>query len=451
MIDREFWRGFFPLLLSFAAAQATQQVDAAMLTRLGDGTVAAYVVLTRIALPDTVLMIALGSVASVFVSQAKRESLPVGPVIGRVIIAALVAGTLTGIIGLFGYARAASWMVDDPRIAALVGRAVPWFALGSPLRFAASTAVFVLIAVGEGVPVTRWRLAEIAAKAGANSLLIFQFGLGFAGSFAAGALVHAAALTVYAVLLRPHLSGAAVWPTREWASAFAPKVAWETQRVLAMAGFALAGVALFSTSWFWPADPKRLDAYAAGMVMTLFVFAPLVALVRFLAFRLAGRPADEIIALVQSLRRYGVAVGTGAGVLLFLSAASIGRAVYGQSGPWWSLLVAALALSLPLRIAANVTRGALQSRNEFATVAFIDTVTSWGLGFPLIGLGLFLNSPIVAYAYLVVPELLCLAWLHRRLRASLRRPPVPAAASTRTGDPEKTQEPVSADRQPRAA
>lgn len=70
-----------------------------------------------------------------------------------------------------------------------------------------------------------------------------------------------------------------------------------------------------------------------------------------------------------------------------------------------------LALSLPLRLVNNTLRVALQSQGAFVDLAKVDSLLEWGVGLPLLVLGLHLQAPGIAYSYLLVPEGLALLWL----------------------------------------
>lgn len=415
-LDRAFWRGFPALLLAFAVAQLLQQVDMATLARLGGGAPAAYVLLVRLALVDLVAVMALGAVTSVTVSQAARAGDP-GPAIRRSLAVALAVGVALGLVGVAAYRAVAPWVAGgDDALAALVVTAVPWFAAAAPLRMVNGSAAFVLHAMNDGPAVVRWKLCEVVAKLGLNILFLEAFGAGFAGCFMASLLLQAGSAAWALARLRRLAGGGPSWPPWTWAMDFLRKAGWEAQRVLSTLLLGLVTVMLFASSLIGTADPARLDAFAAGSVLALLVFAPFVAFLRFLAMRFAGRPPAEIASLVRALLWRGVPVAAMLALLLNVGGDWLGASLYGQTGPWWSMLVAALAVSLPVRVAANTMRAALQATGEFAGVAKIDSLLGWCLGLPLIVLGLCWDAPAVAYGYLVVPEVFALLGLSLRLR-----------------------------------
>ena len=99
---------------------------------------------------------------------------------------------------------------------------------------------------------------------------------------------------------------------------------------------------------------------------------------------------------------------------LALGKNSLGAALYGNLGPWWSSFAGALALSLPLRYAGALLRGALLSRGRIGAVASADSAAPWLVALPLIALGLYLDQPMVACLSLLAPEAACLLWFWRR-------------------------------------
>lgn len=415
-VDRAFWRGFPALLLAFAVAQLMQQIDVGMLARVDPQAPAAYVLLLRIAVADLVAMMAFGAVASVTVAQAARDGDP-GPTIRRALGLAALLGVGLGGLGLVLYGPAARAIVGTDGPAALVAAAVPWFAAAAPLRLVNACAAFALHATGAGGVVVRWKLGELVGKAALNGLFLFVLDGGFVGCFVAGLLLNL--LSVGWVLRRLHrtLGGGLGWPGRRWALDLLRKTAWEAQRVASGQILALATVTLFASPLIGAAESGRFNAFAAGSVLATLVFAPFVAFLRFLAMRFAGRSASDVAALAGALWRRGAPVTLALAAALILSGDWLGAALYGQSGPWWSGLVTALSLSLPIRLAANILRAASQASGAFAQVARIDGLLGWGVGGPLILFGLHWNLPAVAYAHLVVPEALALLWLWRRWAA----------------------------------
>ena len=124
-IEKGFWRGYWPLLLALGAAQLTQQADILMVGRLGGGASGAYVMLTRLAVVDIVLMIAIGAVASTTVAQARRDGETTG-VIGQVLGLAVLVGLCCSAFGVLFYSRAAIWLTGDGEVATLIGAGVFW-------------------------------------------------------------------------------------------------------------------------------------------------------------------------------------------------------------------------------------------------------------------------------------------------------------------------------------
>lgn len=413
MIEKDFWRGYWPLLLALGAAQLTQQADIVMVGRLGGAASGAYVMLTRLAVVDFVLMAATGAVASTAVAQAKRNG-ETAIVIGQTLGLAMLAGVACCALGLSFYPSLARWLVGEGELATLIGEGVFWYSLAAPFRFLINIGAFVLHALGHGATVVRWKLTEVVAKTAGNYLIMDLLGLGFSGCFLSGAIV----VVLSTIWCRRELSSHGLpWitvPGCSWASKFLRSTAWEAQRIMSVQLAVLCCLALFAAPWLGKYDMSRLNSYAAGQTLMLILFAPFMALMRFLAFRLPTLSEDRYDTSMRRLWLLGAPVVTGSAFLLFVSRDWLGR-LYGQHGPWWSVLVQAVAISLPLRYAANVVRGMLQSRGAFAAVAAADSAVLWLLATPLVVIGLHVDSPIVAYSSLILPEAVCAAMLWRLL------------------------------------
>lgn len=415
-LDKGFWRGFWPLLLALGAAQLTQQLDIVMVGRLGGGASAAYVLLTRLAIVDVVSMAAIGAVASTAVARAERSGETT-----RAIAQSLGLATLAGLcccaLGLSFYSRAAEWLAGDAEITRLIGASVVSYAFAIPLRFFANTSAFVLHALGHGAAVVRWKLLEAAAKAVLNLLLMQVFGWGLPGCFVSGLIVAGLTSIWCWRMLSPHGVRCIAIPEYSWAVQFLRSTAWEAQRMICVQLAVLLSLALFAAPWLGRYELSRVNAYAAGQMLMLILFTPFVTLMRFLAFRLPKLPDGDVAALIRRLWLRGLPIVAPIAAVLFSCRDWLGD-LYGQQGPWWSLLIQALAVSLPVRYATNVLRAVLQAQGAFGAVAAADGATVWSCAVPLVALGLYVDAPMIAYLSLILPEAVCAAWLWRRLHGS---------------------------------
>ncbi|HEY8261254.1 MAG TPA: methanobactin export MATE transporter MbnM [Methylosinus sp.] len=421
--NEEFWRGYWPLLLTVGAVQLSQQVDILMVARVADGAPSAYLIIMRLAILDVVLTAAIGAVISTAVGQARSGGHGyTSHIIGQALGLALPAGLCCCALGLSLYPRVAPWLTSDNEILALVGPGAFWFSVAAPFRMWNSACTFILHASGRGALVVKWKFVEVGAKAAATFLAVEFFRCGFSSCFIA-ALFVAIASTIWcrrALWSSLGIDGLSL-PDYASTTKFMRWTGWEAQRIMSIQLATLACLALFSARWLGNYDVSRVDSYAAGQTLTLMVLAPFMALVQFLAFRLAPIPDDFLESSVRILWRHGLPVAISAGYLLFLSCDQLGH-LYGQCGPWWSTFIESLAISLPLRYTTNVMRAALQSRGGFAIVATLDSAAFWLLATPLVAIGLYLDSAPVAYLSLIVPEAVCAASLWGRIQTV---PPFP--------------------------
>jgi Na+-driven multidrug efflux pump len=407
---RELWRGFLPLLLTFSVAQLVLQADLVMLSRLGEFATAACIALIRIALPDMVLTMAVGSVASVVVSQAHRDGCADAAVRQALAIAALL-GVMVSLLGLLLYPHMATWLVGSDEVSKLVADAVFWYSLAAPFRLVSTAAVFILHALGEGKSVVLWKCIEVGLKVLFNWLLIFLLALGFNGSYKAGLIV--SLLSCGWLLNRLHQQIAITFdlPDAVWVRDFLRKVGWEAQRLVSAQLFALLALVLFASPYFAPQELARLSAYSAGSALMFLLMAPLVALMRSLAFQLAGCTAAMMLSVLKMLCGVGLPVVVLLAVALYLGGDWLGQVLYGQQhSRWWSVLMLVLAVSLPLRFFNNLQRALLQARQEFAAVSQAESIFTWGIGLPLIIFGLYLDNPLLAYSHILLSELCSALW-----------------------------------------
>lgn len=414
-IEKPFWEGYWPMLLGVGAAQLAQQADIVMIGRLGGGAPGAFAMLTRLAIIDIVLMTAIGSVASTRIAEAQRE----GEVQGAVAPAlgvALLAGLFCCILGMTCYSWVARCIAGDGEVATLVATGAFWYSFAAPFRFLSNTSALALHTLGDGAAVVRWKLVEFGVKLIGNFVVLEALNFGFGACFLVGAIVCiASSLWGRLMLSERHGVEFLAMPDPFWARGFVRSVVWESQRFVALHLTMLACLALFAAQWLGRYDVGRLDAYAAGQMLMVVVFTPIMTLMRYLAFRFAGLHGRHLAEAMRIVITQGAPVAVGGGLLLAIGHDSIGR-LYGQQGLWWSTLVLMLAASIPLRFMATILRAIAQSQCAFSIVAKADSIAFGVLAAPLVAIGLALDSPVVAYLSLIVPEAASAAWLWGRLR-----------------------------------
>lgn len=407
-----FWRGFGALLLAFAAGQLGPQLDLALLAHAGQGVSGLYVLVTRLAILELVITLALGASLSVLAARGERSGQPGEGLRPALLLAAGVGLPLGLLGGLAGYLLLPRLLSGDPGQVVTALAALPWFFVAAPLRLLNGCAAFLLHARGEGPLALRCKAVELLARLLLGVALIQGLGMGLGGCFITGLLLNLGT----ALWLTRHLarasSGQPWWPRRDWRSQALRGCAWESQRLLAIQAFGLLAVALFAAERFWPPAPGRLDAFSSALTLALLVFAPLSALLRFLSMRLAASPAETHPEAIRQVTHRALPVAVAVAALLALSVHRLG-ALYGQAGPWWTTYVLILAVSLPVRVLGNLRRAQRQAAGQFALVGRLDAGLLWLIGLPTLLAGLAMNSPLLAYVHLLLPELCILAALQR--------------------------------------
>lgn len=192
MTLRELRRGYTPLLLTFITPHLIVQTDLVMLSRLGETATAAYVIPIRIALLDTILAMALGSVTAAVVADARRGQ-EIGGVVYGILGIAVITGSATATIGFFTYSHLALWVTTDEKVTEFTQAAVPWYAATALFRQLSSVAMMTLHALDKATLTFRWRLLEVGLNALLNHLFIFKLGFGFSGAYQSTLLVNAVA------------------------------------------------------------------------------------------------------------------------------------------------------------------------------------------------------------------------------------------------------------------
>ncbi|MFY9658036.1 MAG: methanobactin export MATE transporter MbnM [Methylocystis sp.] len=411
MIELSFWRGFPPMLASFLVGALVVQLDLGMVARLGEGALAGYGLIARVAIVDVALTAAVGAISLIVVSHAQQGGTHRKLFIEIWICVALL-GFATAAFGALAYPFLIDLLAEQGPAAQFAHSAIFIHVSGAPLRMIVSATSFALFSLGRGGLVLSWTICEAAIKAALNVLLIWSFG--FVGCFVATLLVSILSVFWALIVIRRIVPTRGENPPAGFRLSFIRGSMIESTRGLAPQLAVFASFALFALSGSDSAGVQRLDAYAAVQGFILLVLAPLLAATRFFAMRFSGRAPAEVRRLLSGLLLWGapfLLVVTGA---LAFGRDLLGAALYGDLGPWWSSFALALALSLPLRYAGALLRGALLSRGRIGAVAAADSVAPWLVALPLIALGLFLNQPAIACLSLLAPEGACLLWFWRR-------------------------------------
>jgi hypothetical protein len=410
MIELSFWRGFPPMLASFWIGALVIQLDLVMIAHLGTGALAGYALISRVAVLDAALTAAVGSISLIVVSRAHTGS-PERSLLNEIWICAIILGLITATVGALAYPILIELLANQGPAINFARSAIFIFVAATPLRMFVSATSFVLHSLGRGGIVLAWQVCETAVKAALNAPLISLYG--FDGCFVATFLVSILSV-IFALMLMTRIfvsEGKRQDASFRWS--FIRGCMVESSRGLAPQLAVFASFALFALSETSPGGMLRLDAYATVQGVIVFVLAPLTAATRFFAMRFAGRSPDELKRLLSTLLlRGGPLLCILAGAFVF-GRDAIGAALYGDLGIWWSSFVATLALSLPLRYAGALLRGALLSRGRIGAVAIADSVAPWLVALPLIAFGLLLDQPAIACLSMLAPEVACVLWFWR--------------------------------------
>ncbi|MGD9544594.1 MAG: methanobactin export MATE transporter MbnM [Methylocystis sp.] len=421
MTGAPFWRGYWLLFASTSAAAFIMQIDLAMVARLGGRASGAYAILMRITLLDVAVTIASAAVAAIALGHAQRNG-EEREAIEKTCAIAVALGAATAIFGFFAYPIFLSMLMGDAAAAPFVGAPIVWLVAGAPFRVLANTQGFLLHGLGRGGAVLKWKLAEIPAKAGANFLFMNALGFGFAGCFLAGYFVAVASSIWLWTRLAPHGARNMRLPELAFARSFLGGTFWEALRVLSPQAAMLFSLTLFSLPWQSAANGQRLDSFAAAQTFMLFILGPLITLTRFLAIRLPAKSVDDWSTALAPMARVGAPIALTAAVILLLGRDWIGATLYRQHGPWWSVFIACLALSLPIRFIGSVVRGLALARSAFARLTFADVLAQWLIAPLVLAFGLSANRPEIAYQSLIWPEAVVVFLIWRSLRSAPEEP-----------------------------
>ena len=411
MIERSFWRGFPPMLASFCLRALLVQLDLTMIAGLGAGALAGYALVSRVAMLDAALTVAVGSVSLLVVSRAQTAGVK-RKLLTEIWLCAALLGFAAAVIGALAYPLLIDWLARQDPAGEFARSAIFIYISATPIRMVESAAIFVLHSLGRSSLILAWQICETIVKAALNLSLISSFG--FIGCFIASVIVEVLSLLWALILIRRIVVAQGESPSAGFRASFLRGCLVESTRGLAPQLAVFASFALFALFESESGGLQRLDAYAAIQGLIVLVLAPLLAATRFFAMRFSGRSPGEVKRLLSTLLLRGGPLVLILAGLLALGRNSLGAALYGSLGPWWSSFAGALALSLPLRYAGALLRGALLSRGRIGAVATADGAAPWLVALPLIALGLSLDQPTIACLSLLAPEAVCLLWFWRR-------------------------------------
>lgn len=398
------------MLATFVASKLIIQTDLIMIAPLGEITLAAYAAPTRVMLLDAIVAFGLGPVVSVLISgerdpRKRREHIRMA--IG---LAGYLGCTLM-LIGLLVYPPLLDMTVSNQEVAALARPALLILTLAIPLRLTQFIATMVLYGIGRGQAIIPYLIASIILNVGLNALFIHGLDMGFTGCYTATFLTALFEWVVTLYLLRRECTlRDLITPPRVKAvrELLAPAVP-ETLRLIFIFGVQFAALALYAGQ-----DGKvaQLSVYSVGAELYLLLLMPMIAAMRSTAVVLA-QDTDLLQrgGLWNTLRPVfyrGIPLVLLVSTLLLALGDTLGREVFHLTPPardWWQAFVLFAALSLPLTLFNALQRGAWQSRQRFTTLFYIDASVQWGIIVPCITLGLYLDTPWIAWGYLLLTEL----------------------------------------------
>jgi len=421
MTSAPLWRGYWFLFASTSAAAFIMQIDLAMVARLGGRAPGAYAILMRITLLDVAVTIACAAVAAIALGHAQKNG-KAAEAIEKTCALSLALGAATAIFGFFAYPIFLDALMGSGAAAPYIGAPIVWLVAGAPFRVLSNTQGFLLHALGRGGSVLTWKLAEIPVKAGANVLFMQTLGFGFAGCFLAGCIVAAVSSLWLWNRLQAHGARRIRVPEIAFVRSFLSGTFWEALRVLSPQAAMLFTLTLFALPWPNGANGQRLDSFAAAQTFMLFILGPLITLMRYLAIHLPTRSSDDWTAALTAVIRVGAPIALTAAIVLLLGRDWIGETLYRQHGAWWSVFVACLALSLPIRFVGSILRGLTLARSSFAELTSVDVLSQWFIAPLFILFGLSVNRPEIAYQSLIWPELLAVLLIWLGLRSAPEKP-----------------------------
>ena len=199
MIERSFWRGFPPMLASFCLRALLVQLDLTMIAGLGAGALAGYVLVSRVAVLDAALTVAVGSVSLLVVSRAQTVGVT-KKLLTEIWLCAGLLGFAAAAIGALGYPLLIDWLARQDPAGEFARSAIFIYISATPIRMVESAAIFVLHSLGRSGVILGWQLCEIVAKAALNLTLISSFG--FMGCFIASVIVEILSLVWALIVIR---------------------------------------------------------------------------------------------------------------------------------------------------------------------------------------------------------------------------------------------------------
>ena len=181
-----FWRGFPPMLASFCLRALLVQLDLTMIAGLGAGALAGYALVSRVAVLDAALTVAVGSVSLLVVSRAQTAGVK-RKLLTEISLCAALLGCAAAAIGALAYPRLIDWLAHQDPAGEFARSAIFIYISATPIRMVESAAIFVLHSLGRSGLILGWQICETVVKAALNLSLISSFG--FMGCFIASVIV----------------------------------------------------------------------------------------------------------------------------------------------------------------------------------------------------------------------------------------------------------------------
>ncbi|MCU7926980.1 MAG: polysaccharide biosynthesis C-terminal domain-containing protein [Candidatus Thiodiazotropha sp. (ex Dulcina madagascariensis)] len=418
---KNFFRIFFPMMLSFVSSRLITQTDLIMLSPLGESAVAAYSIPTRVMLFDLIVALALGPVVSVAIAKlTKIEDRRI--LIKNAISTAMYLGSILMLIGLMVYPYIVASIVGNQHVETLANGAVLYLTLSIPIRLTQFIGAMVLYGSGRGKEITPYILGAVIVNAALNWLFIYYLQFGFEGCYIATILTSIFELYVTLHLLSKDIRVFQIFklPDIGWIKSVLDKIGSEWGRLVSFQIVNMTMLGLFAINSDWV---SRLSAFSIAVDLQAFMLMPLIATMRSVAIALAARPElKSAYYIYRSLSRItlgGLMVVIPVAVIFALFGVSAGRVLYGLSAEamtWWIPFVFITSLLLPLYFWNALQRGAWQSQGRFSFIFMVEAFTQWALLLPIMYIGLKLGNPWMSWSGILIAEIVIAVMLYSQRR-----------------------------------
>lgn len=411
---KSLFHSVYPFFLTFIVGRLINQTDLIMASQISANAAAAFAIPVRVSVIDMIVAFSLAPVISVLVAEKSSLQERID-VVQKCLTLTFYLSLVLTILGLGLYPVLVNFLVTDREISQLASSAVTWLTLSIPMRLCYFAISMAIHGTGNGRFLPIVGIFNLALNILLNYIFIYTLGFGFSGIYIATFITSIVSL-MYAAWVLYKKSGISLMLVRletSWCRQFFEKQFAEFSRVASDRILSLVEIAIVAS-----ALSAALLSFSIGAEFLFLLYTPFVALLRGATIEITKSGFKDFkskYASIESLSKKGF-IGLALFALILIPFSQViaekGYNMPANSWDWWKYIYIFGCLALPFKWVDSFQRASFQADKQMSVLAKTDIVIDWFFSIPVLFLGIYLNSPLIAFSIFIISPALKVIVLH---------------------------------------